>query len=110
MFKKLLLVAAAIIIAFNGVANLTLPRLIVVHSRVGTSAGVQVTIIDGDTPGEQSATTDSNGVASFGRGHWSPLVGSRRVISIKVQRNGVTLLEDLREGSRWGSIRVDIPN
>lgn len=108
MSKKHAMVAAIIATSVLCAAYFLAPRRVVVLTRVGPPAGVRVSIID-DTPGFQTALTDSSGVAAFGRGPWTPLIGERRVIALKIERDGTTILDDLRSGPRWGPIHVYIP-
>jgi hypothetical protein len=83
------------------------PRNIEIDTRAGTASDLQVSVL-----GEFSAvaTTDSRGIATFGRGPWSPLWGKRKPVAIKVVRDGKTLFDKIAlEPPRWGALEISIP-
>ena len=84
------------------------PRSVIVDTRDGIPAGIRISILE-DTSGVHTVSTDSRGVATFGRGPWSPLFGKQKFVSLKVERDGKTSLDGLVDAPRWGAIRIAIP-
>src|SRR4029079_7982586 len=83
------------------------PRNIEIDTRAGTASGLQVSVL-GEFTGV--TTTDSRGIATFGRGSWSTLWGKRKPVSIKVLRDGETLFSKIAmEPPRWGALEISIP-
>ena len=102
--RLVLLVLA--VIAFAGLlSSFLVPRKIIVESASGSPAGLTVHI-HGSPFTLQSATTDAQGVAQFGRGFWSPPLGKARYIAVKVDRGSDELRYNIEECPRWGPLRV----